>query len=420
MRIDNIEIKNFKGFKNEYFQLNPRFTVFIGDNAKGKTSVLDAISVALGGYLKGIDVADKYKRGIDVNEVRVLTLHGQPRPQLPCEITTRGEVNGVAVTSGWRVMVENIRTTYRDTYKITSIVKRMLKDSRETGSVTFPVIAYHGTGRLWAEHKNKVDYKKQTEGVAMAYIDCLSAKSSSKEFLSWYMTYEDEVRKFEQEQDKTEIETFKECIMSMIPDRQWEDMAFSFKDKDLVGTFTTPNGTKEKLMFSQLSDGYRNVIGMVADIAYRCIKLNPHLGKDAIKETPGVVLIDELDMHLHPNWQRRIVKDLKEAFPKVQFVCTTHSPFIVQSLDSDELVNLDKLTDVDPEDIKIDDVATNIMGVKSAYSEANQEVHQKAKSLIEQIDDPNADKEVLKEAIENISDPGLRALLELKMLSQSK
>ena len=90
-----------------------------------------------------------------------------------------------------------------------------------------------------------------------------------------------------------------------------------------------------------MSDGYRNMIGMIADIAYRCIKLNPHLGVNALKETNGLVLIDKLDLHLHPSWQKAIVKELTTSFPKIQFVATTHSPFIVQSLAKDQTINLE-------------------------------------------------------------------------------
>jgi predicted ATP-binding protein involved in virulence len=113
-----------------------------------------------------------------------------------------------------------------------------------------------------------------------------------------------------------------------------------------VGLFERDNKV-EKLFFGQLSDGYRNLIGMVADIAYRCIKLNPHLGENVISHTPGIVLIDDLDLHLHPNWQKRIVADLKNIFTSIQFVATTHSPFIVQSLKADELINLDGVKGLD-------------------------------------------------------------------------
>jgi predicted ATP-binding protein involved in virulence len=379
MKIDKIVIENFKGFPKETFHLNPQFTVFIGDNAKGKTSILDALAVAAGSYLRGIDVARSEARGIDKNEIRIVTINNDPKPQLPAIITAFGVVDGYEVPDGWYRNVDEITkkttTKFFGAKNIEDIAATMLKNSRSGEKVIFPVLAYHGTGRLWAEHeiqklnkeKQEIKYKKQDEGVAMAYLRCLSPKSSSKEFLSWYKTFEDEIRKFELESDKLLLKVFNECIVSMIPNNQWHDMAFSFKDDDLIGIFITPKGDNEKLLFKQLSDGYRNMIGMVADIAYRCIKLNPHLGENAIKETPGIVLIDEIDLHLHPTWQKRIVEDFKRAFPRIQFVATTHSPFIVQSLKSDELRNLDEVKglDEDPDRYSIEEVSSDEMGIEN-------------------------------------------------------
>ena len=174
----------------------------------------------------------------------------------------------------------------------------------------------------------------------------------------------------------------------MIPDNHWQNMAYSFAAEDLTGIFVTPDGEKEKLQFRQLSDGYRNIIGMVADIAYRCIKLNPHLGENAVKETPGIVLIDELDLHLHPNWQRRIVEDLKNTFPGIQFVATTHSPFIIQSLKEDELRNLDRkiVSQKDPKDIPINKIITDIMEVESIKSDDFEKRYSVAKLELEKIE----------------------------------
>jgi len=351
MRIDRIRIKNFKGFEDEEFELNPRLTVFIGDNASGKTSLLDALAVAAGSFLLGVDIAKHEARSIGRNEIRIKTIDGQPRPQLPVEIEVRGEVNGTYISEGWRRDVKNItkqtKTTIVDAKIIKQLATDMLGESRTNGGVTFPIIAYHGTGRLWADHEEKkIPFKRDGEGVEMAYSRCLSPKSSSKEFLSWYKTYENEITKFGSTAEKTLIKTFNNCIMSMVPGNQWTDMTYSFKDEDLVGLFERDNKV-EKLFFGQLSDGYRNLIGMVADIAYRCIKLNPHLGENVISHTPGIVLIDDLDLHLHPNWQKRIVADLKNIFTSIQFVATTHSPFIVQSLKADELINLDGVKGLD-------------------------------------------------------------------------
>ncbi len=429
MKIEKIKIKNFKGFSDEEFELNSRFTVFIGDNAKGKTSILDALAVAVGSYLRGIDVAKHEARGIDKKEVRVKTIEGQPRPQLPVEIETFGEINGIELSEGWKRSVNKLTqkttTTFVNAKNIEIIAFKMLQESRENGTVTFPVIAYHGTGRLWAEHEEKkATYKKQGEGVEMAYTRCLSPKSSSKEFLSWYKTYEDEIKKFGSKTDKILLETFKKAIISMIPDNHWTDMSYSFKDEDLIGLFKNEDKI-DKLLFSQLSDGYRNLIGMVADIAYRCIKLNPHLGVDAIRLTPGVVLIDELDLHLHPNWQKRIVSDLKNVFENVQFVATTHSPFIVQSLRADELINLDdvKGLDNDPNKYSVEEIAENEMGVRNVKrSNEFAEMQMKAKKYFELIKSnaSKADIEKAKKLLDEIrinysNDPAYVALLELEL-----
>ena len=426
MKIEKIQIKNFKAFSDEEFALNSRFTVFIGDNATGKTSILDALAVAIGSYLRGIDVARHESRGIDKKEVRVKTIEGQPRPQLPVEIKAFGEINGKVLANGWKRTVNKLTqkttTTYVNAKNIETVAYEMLQESRKNGMVTFPVIAYHGTGRLWAEHEEKkATYKRQGEGVEMAYTRCLSPKSSSKEFLSWYKTYEDEVSKFGSKTDQILLETFKKAILSMIPDNHWTYMSYSFKDEDLIGLFKNENKI-DKLLFSQLSDGYRNLIGMVADIAYRCIKLNPHLGDDAIRLTPGVVLIDELDLHLHPNWQKRIVADLKSVFENIQFVATTHSPFIVQSLRADELINLDdvKGLDNDPNKYSVEEISENEMGVKNVKrSNEFSEMQMKAKQYFELIKSNAAKTEIekakklLDEVRINYShDPAYVALLE--------
>ena len=423
MRIDKLRIKNFKGFEEETFLLNPHFTVFIGDNAKGKTSVLDALAVAAGSFLRGIDVAKLESRSIDKNEIRVVTKDGQPLPQLPVEIHVFGNVNGKSLDEGWLRTVDKIspkktNTTYVKAKNIEKVAEDMLKLSRSGNNVIFPVIAYHGTGRLWAVHE-KLNYQKQEEGVVMAYTNALSAKVSPKEFLEWYKTQEDEVKKFEQPLQISLLKAFKKVVTSIIPDNRWQDIAFDNKENELAGIFTTEEGKKEKLKFTQLSDGYRNIVALAADIAFRAIQLNPHLGEEAVVKTPGIVLIDEIDMHLHPNWQKRIVDDLKNTFPNIQFIATTHSPFIVQSLKSDEIWNLDKLMDVAPDELKIDTIATEIMGVSSPYSESNEGLYNKSKKFMEDLESNKSVDELQKE-LDDISDPAVRAFLELQKISKGK
>ena len=76
---------------------------------------------------------------------------------------------------------------------------------------------------------------------------------------------------------------------------------------------------------------------MVADIAYRMAVLNPQLLGNIVKDTDGIVMIDELDMHLHPSWQQRIMQDLTRIFPKLQFVVTTHAPSILANVHKENI-----------------------------------------------------------------------------------
>jgi predicted ATP-binding protein involved in virulence len=115
------------------------------------------------------------------------------------------------------------------------------------------------------------------------------------------------------------------------------DIRYNIREENLLIAFE--DGTRK--IIGELSDGQKVVLGLVADLATRLAWLNPGLEGAVLTDTPGIVLIDELDLHLHPRWQRRIVGDLKRTFPKFQFIASSHSPFIIQSLQPGELVNLD-------------------------------------------------------------------------------
>lgn len=157
------------------------------------------------------------------------------------------------------------------------------------------------------------------------------------------------------------------------------------------------------LPFRMLSDGVRNMLAMVADIAYRAAVLNPQLEEQAASETPGIVLIDEIDLHLHPKWQRKVVNDLRKTFPKIQFIATTHSPFIIQSLKDGELINLDKLDNPieveEYENKSIEDIGENVMGIENIQrSERYQEMMEVAEEYYRLLEESkNADSERIKQ-----------------------
>ncbi|MBP6719483.1 MAG: AAA family ATPase, partial [Rhodoferax sp.] len=112
-----------------------------------------------------------------------------------------------------------------------------------------------------------------------------------------------------------------------------EGLRYDMKYRRLVLDWASADPTP----FDTLSDGQRGMVALVADIARRMCLLNPQLGDAVLSETPGIVLIDELDMHLHPAWQRQIPHVLKSTFPKVQFIAASHSPQIIGELSASEV-----------------------------------------------------------------------------------
>ncbi len=115
---------------------------------------------------------------------------------------------------------------------------------------------------------------------------------------------------------------------------------FNLDTGDLEVIYFDSNNEHVRIPVSMLSDGYKCTISLIADIAYRMAVLNPQLFDNVLTETEGIVIIDEIDLHLHPMWQKRILKDLMSIFPKVQFIVSTHAPEVINSVRSESIVVL--------------------------------------------------------------------------------
>ena len=170
---------------------------------------------------------------------------------------------------------------------------------------------------------------------------------------------------------------------------------------------------------SNLSDGYRNMIGMISDIAYRMAVLNPSLGLEVTQKTSGVVLIDEIDLHLHPKWQKEIASLLTKLFPKVQFIVTSHSPFIIQETSNNQLIKLTKesYTQGQGNNLSIEDIAEELQLVANPqWSKKRQEMFEIAKryySAVKEGTDTPEMKEELDIAMKPFSiDTAYYAILE--------
>jgi len=329
MRILHLRLRNYRGFEDVLFQLHPGFTLLVGDNGKGKTTVLDALAALLGTYFQGSGIETGRKTMVQSDARFVVReekgqLFFEPQREVFLEATA--EVDGH--TLSWRRDLRDRGARAREFIDLGLQHRRQV----EAGDPTdLPLMLYYGAGRLWRLHR---DVRPDAPGSRLvAYRFALDPMSDQKAFERWFkrLTY-DALQKGAQ---SPALEAVERTVIACIAGAQ------SFRFDAGADRIVLSLDGESSVPFDNLSDGFRNMVAMVADIAHRAVHLNPHFGAEAPAHTRGIVLIDEIDLHLHPRWQRRVVGDLRRAFPAVQFVATTHSPFILQSLHSGEVIDLD-------------------------------------------------------------------------------
>jgi len=427
MRIDSIRIIDFRGIQDKEFYFDPHFNVLIGENGSGKTSVLEALAAALNPYV-AISLGSNV-RPIRKEDVRIEDFGPSIEDKIKTSLKVKGEIDGKLIN--WEIKKSRFYWGFMqsDDQSLRNISKEHFTILSENGGkdLILPVFDYLGCGRLFSEPSKSLKTLKKGSRYE-GYYNCLDSISSIKKFASWFKTME--LSSLQGDKDsKWNVQVIQNVVKNCL--EGWETIVFNIKEDQLMAIRST--NQHEMLPFSYLSDGQRNVIGMVADIAYRCVLLNPYLGLDAAKKSPGIVLIDELDLHLHPKWQRTIVEKLKETFPEIQFITTTHSPFIVQSLKSEELTNIEeKYSDADYLNKGIEWVSENIMGVENVESSdrysLNKELAKKYLVITEKMKNTEDSTEIQKLESElnglenemkllierNATNPAFAAFLELK------
>lgn len=411
--IRRISLHNYRRFEEKTIELNKNMNLLVGKNGSGKTTVLEAVNVALGAYLAAYKeyVPSRFVQNISDGDVRrkiqrtgqtdVLISSGIE--QYPCSVET--ELFMGERRFAYRRILEkkDSRTKFAASNPMQKEVVRWEKAMKYSdGSderLILPLVLYLSSARLWNENKSSEfdDIPNRTD----AYHRCLDSKRGMQMPFQ-YMRHLKEIAVQEKGGEDFPAYTL---IMEAIRESMREELGpgerieHSLRYNGLA--LVEPDGTW--IPFEGLSDGYRDVIKIVADIAVRMCILNPYLKENTFKETPGIVVIDELDLSLHPEWQRRIISTLTELFPKVQFICASHSPFIIQSLKDDQLISMDGEISAEYEGQSIEDIAEEIMGVENPqYSAEKQKMYELAEKYFAALDQVDS-KEKLEEVKEKLN-----------------
>ena len=214
----------------------------------------------------------------------------------------------------------------RSTIQPRDICKEAEKMSLNS-EIEYPVLIYQGAGRVWSQKREKSEniFKKKYSRSA-GYTDTLLEASNIKLLLNWCIKMEQVA--WQKGHKIAEYEAVKKAVSDFMLYMNGEGNYQIFYDKQLEELMYVSDGVL--LPVTSLSAGYQSLIWMVFDIAYRMAVLNPNKKED-ICLTSGIVLIDEIDMHLHPKWQWNIINALRKTFPNIQFIATTHAPILFAS-----------------------------------------------------------------------------------------
>jgi predicted ATP-binding protein involved in virulence len=430
VRIDRLEITNFKRFASREFTFHPQFNLIVGENATGKTSVLDGLSIAVDGWFLGLRGAQT-AGGIGPEQVHVVPHQFADSVSFEKQFTpaprieASGQVMGQDLTWSRELSSEKGRTTTFGAKKLIDLAREADRKTRVNEVVTLPMICCYGVERLWFESAHRKSEKKrplqELPSRFDGYRDCTNFEIQETDLLEW-------IRKqqsvgYARKAGTIALEVMKQAIASCV------EFASDFYYDELIPDLILGTELSDFQMFSNLSAGQRLLLTQIGDLARRVITLNPHLGRDVLQQTPGIVMIDELDLHLHPKWQRRIIEDLRRIFPKIQFIVTTHSPFLIQSLRSgEELVMLDGQPTAELGNKSLEEIASGIMEVSNPQVSVRYErMKGVAQHYLKTLDEAQtAPKDKLEDYKAKLSEdiapyadnPAFQAFLEMKRVAK--
>lgn len=327
MHIRHLHLQNFRCYDNLSLGFRPGINLLIGDNASGKTTVLRACRYVMSAFFAGYsddntrwacptadDFAQRVADGVVQPEQPVVIqfdMAGCAAPG-PHEIRKNSKKNSRALVSGL--------TAYRN-------YTRHLRDDGEP----LPLFASFSTEYIHATRKIDTNkFKPYDQKASFGYYECLDGSGFLPYWLKRLLVLQ-EARK-----GQREIETVRRAVADcMGTDGCGVIQGMDIRPQQGEVYYTFCDG--REVPAPMLSDGYRRIANIVTDLACRCALLNGRLyGPEAAKRTTGTAVIDEIDMHLHPAMQARVLKGLTQAFPCLQFIATTHAPMVMTNVQDND------------------------------------------------------------------------------------
>ncbi|ART78930.1 AAA family ATPase [Oceanisphaera avium] len=336
-KLAKLHLQNYRRFEDFEIDFHPELTVIAARNGQGKTTVLEAIAAALGPFVGAFDMGKS--ENIARTDARYSAIGNGFENEQNFPVIIDAAMSAPAIQWQRALNSPKGRTTIKDATPLADWGKELQVSLRTEANVELPMVSYYPSSRLWVNHKEASGKAVISGSRTLGYEDCLSSSSSFRQMQRWLKDatgsaqQEKEFKGYEQSNLKPRLEGIQNAVNQAMNEEGWSEFHYSFAHQELV-MWHADHGL---LPVSLLSDGVRAMISLVADIAFRCARLNGHLQERAPELTKGIVAIDEVDLHLHPAWQQRVLSSLRSAFPNIQFIVSTHSPQVLSSVHKENI-----------------------------------------------------------------------------------
>ena len=366
MKITHLNLANVRVIESAEFRFRPGFNLVVGVNGVGKTTVIEALAVSLSEIIKRITKHRMRTESFGVDAIRIgadsmdiecgfqigrrqdsYRIHKAREESVPQREAGKPREQVLATPDKAELVGDSLKTPQmsrrfrrleiRDELSIEDGVTLSVHDGRAD-----PVVDGELVGRpfaiLFSTNRAVPSERKPSRvaaagGMTAAFAGAFSPRELRLGVFAAWMRVQRAIGK-ERPSVKHTLAALEDTVTLFLPG--YQDLRLGGQDDSIL--LIDRNATT--LPVRQLSDGERGLLALVLDLTRRLSQANPEL-KYPATEAEAVVLIDEIDLHLHPKWQRQVVRKLTDAFPKCQFIATTHSPQIIGEVESDRIHIID-------------------------------------------------------------------------------